>query len=74
LHQDIKRIPSDRVLLIQYESFCKNPDSVLRLFDKKIVADFKNTGVSSFVATRKSPKNKEEERLLELVGSYEFTR
>ena len=71
---DLEMLPKDKLLFVEYELFCDNPEDIIQKLILEFGLEIKNTAVSSFVVSKKKPENEEEYYLLDLVGNYEFTR
>lgn len=55
----------DRVIRVEYEKFCENPETVIEAIRNKIKVGIKNRAVSSFKASCKTAETDEERGLLE---------
>lgn len=72
---DFFEIPRERVIRLQYEEFCRDPEGVLLQLNKIWErVEFRNSPVESFAPSDKSPRNDEEMQLIELVKQYDITR
>ncbi|MCP4361152.1 MAG: sulfotransferase [Chloroflexi bacterium] len=75
MDSDFAKLPQERVIRLDYESFCQEPEAII----KQLSAVFRkvglrNTAVTHFKPSHKSPQNEEDKLLIDLVKKYEATR
>lgn len=65
LREDLERIPANRVIYMDYEEFCRNPETLIEKIKEKCPSvKYKNNKVDSFNYKKRVPKNPEEEELV----------
>ncbi len=68
LNDDLSALRSDRVLSVNYRSFCRAPDRLIQSLRSRVhSADIRNPGVESFSPSTNSPQNPDEERLVNRI-------
>jgi hypothetical protein len=69
---DLSDLPRERVIRIKYESFCKEPESLISEIGKIFSSlEYKNPPVASFAQSINQAQNPEEEELVKLVKKHE---
>ena len=65
---DLSKLPSERIIRIQYEDFCRNPEDLVRNVKVSInAAETKNSTRPSFEISRLHAQNQAESDLLQTL-------
>ncbi len=71
MERDFESISLNRIIRVQYEAFCKNPELIINQLKANVgsLRD-KNSPEKSFTVSSNKPKTAEELQLIELVNNY----
>ncbi|MCX7769944.1 MAG: sulfotransferase [Proteobacteria bacterium] len=68
INESIKKLPKDRVKVINYEDFCKEPELVINLFSNIFInVKEKNPPVSHFLSKKQHPNTTLEKELIKTI-------
>lgn len=71
MEDDFTSIPSNRIIRVQYETFCNNPELLIEQLKKKVPdLEDKNFPEDSFVTSSNEPETAEEVQLVQLVNNH----
>jgi hypothetical protein len=71
MNDDLSRLPSNRVLSVDYHSFCTNPDRLIRQVRSHVTdVDVRNPAVQHFPPSSNAPQTEIEERLVARIRDH----